>query len=117
VRKICPNCKTEYEPSPNTKKIIEKISGSISKFYRGVGCKKCRNTGYIGRIAIHELCVPDEEILEMINERASLKKLRSKALKNGMVPLQTDGLEKVKAGIVSVEEVLRVTQSVENIMY
>ena len=117
VRKICPNCKTEYEPSPNIKRIIEKIEGNIPKFYRGVGCKKCRNTGYVGRIAIHELFVPNEEVLEMINERASLKKLRSKALKNGMIPLQTDGLEKVKATIVSAEEVLRVTQTVENVMY
>ena len=117
VRKICPNCKTEYEPSANIKRIIEKIGGNFSKFYRGVGCKKCRNTGYIGRIAIHELFVPNEEILEMINERASLKKLRSKVLKNGMVPLQTDGLEKVKAGIISVEEVLRVTQTVEIVVY
>jgi type II secretory ATPase GspE/PulE/Tfp pilus assembly ATPase PilB-like protein len=53
----------------------------------------------------------------MINERASLKKLRSKALKNGMIPLQTDGLEKVKAGIISVEEVLRATQTIETVVY
>jgi type IV pilus assembly protein PilB len=80
-------------------------------FYRGVGCKKCRNTGYAGRIAIHELFIPNEEVLEMINERQSLKKLRVKALENGMLSLQTDGIEKVKAGIVSVEEVLRTTQA------
>jgi len=54
--------------------------------------------------------VPDENIMEMINERASLKKLRDKALQNGMVPLQLDGLEKVKAGIVPIEEILRTAQ-------
>jgi type IV pilus assembly protein PilB len=112
VRKICPACKTEYEPPASIRKLVEKEGGRIDKFYRGVGCKKCRNTGYAGRIAIHELFVPDEEILEMINEQASLKKLRSKALQKGMVPLQTDGIEKVKAGIVSIEEVLRTTEMI-----
>ncbi len=111
VRKICPNCKTEYEPSSSIKKVVEKTSAEATKFHRGVGCKKCRNTGYAGRIAIHELLVPNEEIMEMISERASLKKLRQKALQVGMVPLQSDGIEKVKAGIVSIEEVLRTTQA------
>jgi type IV pilus assembly protein PilB len=110
VRKICPACKTEYKPSGSIKKVVEKLGGEIQKFYRGVGCKKCRNTGYVGRIAIHELFVPNEKIIDMINERANLKKLRDKALQSGMVPLQLDGLEKVKAGIVPIEEVLRTVQ-------
>jgi len=110
VRKICPNCKTEYEPSKSMRKMVEKLSGDVEKFYRGVGCKKCRNTGYAGRIAIHELFVPNEEIMEMISEHASLKKLKDMALQSGMVPLQVDGIEKVKAGIVSLEEVLRAAQ-------
>jgi type IV pilus assembly protein PilB len=109
VRKICSNCKTEYEPSASIKKIIEESGGGdIVKFYRGVGCKKCRNTGYAGRIAIHELFVPDEEIAGMINDHASLKDIRNLALQKGMSPLQADGIEKVKAGIVSAEEVLRI---------
>ena len=111
VRKICPNCKTEYEPPVSIKKAVEKAVGEVPVFYRGVGCKKCRNTGYSGRIAIHELFVPNEEILEMINERTSLKKLRAMGRKNGMVSLQADGIEKVKAGIISIEEVLRTTQT------
>jgi type IV pilus assembly protein PilB len=111
VRKICPNCKTEYEPPASIKKIVEKDHGGIEKYYRGVGCKKCRNTGYIGRIAIQELFVPNEEIKEMINDKTSLKRLRAKALKNGMISLQADGIEKVKAGIISIEEVLRTTQA------
>jgi type IV pilus assembly protein PilB len=111
VRKICPACKTEYEPPASIKKVAEKLGGSIEKFYRGVGCKKCRNTGYVGRIAIHELFVPNEKIMDMISERASLKKLRDKALQNGMVPLQSDGIEKVKAGIVSIDEILRTAQT------
>jgi type IV pilus assembly protein PilB len=111
VRKICPNCKTEYEPPSSIRKVVEKDSGKMQKFYRGVGCKKCRNTGYAGRIAIQELFVPNEEIMEMINERSSLKKLRAKALRSGMISLQSDGIEKVKVGIISIEEVLRTTQA------
>ena len=110
VRKICPNCKTEYEPPVSIKKVVEKDHGKIENFYRGVGCKKCRNTGYAGRIAIQELFVPNEEIMEMINDRSSLKKLREKGLQNGMISLHADGIEKVKAGIISIEEVLRTTQ-------
>jgi len=110
VRKICSNCKAEYEPAGSIKKAVEKLSGESMKFYNGVGCKKCRNTGYYGRIAIHELFVPDEEVKEMINEQVSLKKLRDKALQKGMVPLSMDGIEKVKAGIVSIEEVLRTAE-------
>jgi type IV pilus assembly protein PilB len=107
VRKICPACKTEYEPASSIRKAVKSLCGEVEKFYRGVGCRKCRNTGCVGRIAIHELFVPDDEIKEMINDRASLKKLRTEALRNGMVPLQLDGIEKVKAGIISIEEVLR----------
>ncbi|MFA5239824.1 MAG: ATPase, T2SS/T4P/T4SS family [Phycisphaerae bacterium] len=114
VRKICPACKTEYEPASSIRKAVKSLCGGIDKFYRGLGCKKCRNTGCSGRIAVHELFVPDDEIKEMINDRVSLKKLRTKALENGMVPLQLDGLEKVKAGIVSIEEVLRTTQIADN---
>jgi type IV pilus assembly protein PilB len=112
VRKICSGCKDEYEPALNMRKLAEKLGGgTIEKFYRGAGCKKCRNTGYSGRIAIHELFVPTPEMNEMIGENAGLKKLRDKAIENGMVPLVADGLEKVKAGITTVDEIIRVTEN------
>jgi type IV pilus assembly protein PilB len=111
VRKVCPKCKTEYEPPPSIKKAVDGLGVKIDKYFRGVGCKKCRNTGYAGRIAIHEIFVPDEEVMEMINQRASLKDLRNKAIEKGMAPLALDGIEKVKAGIISVEEVLRTTHA------
>ena len=110
VRKICANCKTEYEPPVSLKKVVEKAGGNIKTFYRGVGCKKCRNTGYAGRIAIHELFVPNDQITEMINEGVNLKRLKAKAMLNGMVSLQSDGIGKVEAGILSIEEVLRTAQ-------
>jgi type IV pilus assembly protein PilB len=107
VRRICASCKTEYDPPATIKRIADAQGGDVPKYYRGVGCKKCRNTGYAGRIAIHELFIPDDDILEMINEHLSAKRLRAEALEKGMIPLQRDGIEKVKAGIVSIEEVLR----------
>jgi type IV pilus assembly protein PilB len=107
VRKICPNCKTEYEPSLGIKRYVEKLGVKIDHYCRGMGCKKCRNTGFVGRIAIHELFVPNEDIKMVISEGGSLKNIRQLALDNGLVPLKLDGMEKVKAGIVSVEEVLR----------
>jgi type IV pilus assembly protein PilB len=109
VRKICLNCKTKYDVPASIRKIVEGTGVGVGEFYRGVGCKKCRNTGYAGRIAVHELFVPNDEITEMINVRSSLKDLRHKAIKSGMIPLQLDGIEKIKAGIVSIEEVLRTT--------
>jgi len=108
VRKICPNCKEQYEPSLAIRKAVKEWTGQEFTFYRGLGCKKCRNTGYIGRIAIHELFVPDDRILDMITQSVTLKTLRSEAITNGMVPLHLDGMEKVRAGITTIDEIVRV---------
>ncbi|HOL89401.1 MAG TPA: ATPase, T2SS/T4P/T4SS family [Anaerohalosphaeraceae bacterium] len=108
VRKICPTCKDQYTPSAGIRRAVEKWVGSLPTFYRGIGCKKCRNTGYIGRIAIHELFIPNDQILEMITQGATLKQLRAAAIQNGMKPLHLDGIEKVAAGITTIDEVLRV---------
>ena len=74
-----------------------------------MGCKQCRNTGYLGRIAIHELFVPDDNILDMITQGVTLKALRLAARDIGMEPLHLDGIEKIKAGITTIDEILRVT--------
>ncbi|MCK4887653.1 MAG: Flp pilus assembly complex ATPase component TadA [Planctomycetes bacterium] len=111
VRKICPNCKTEYDPPKNIRKSVETIGGEIETYYRGIGCKKCRNTGYAGRIAVHELFVPGDDIATMINENVNPKEMRVEAEKKGMKSLLEDGLEKVKAGIVSIGEVMRIANS------
>jgi type IV pilus assembly protein PilB len=113
VRKICPNCKENYDPPTGIKKAVKKWIGQIPTFYRGMGCKKCRNTGYLGRIAIHELFVPNENILDMITQGATLKAIRAAAVEIGMVPLHVDGIEKVKAGITTIDEILRVASFVE----
>ncbi len=111
VRKICSNCKEEYEPAVSIRKMVEKTLDSSIKFYRGIGCKKCRNTGYIGRIAIHELFVPTAEIQDLITSEANPNRIRDLAVKSGMTSLRLDGLYKVKAGIITIDEVLRATAS------
>jgi type IV pilus assembly protein PilB len=113
VRKICPNCKEQYEPSHSIRRTVKGWTGQELTFYRGLGCKKCRNTGFIGRIAIHELFVPDDRILDMITQNVPLKTLRAAAIENGMVPLHLDGIEKVKAGITTIDEILRVANIIE----
>lgn len=113
VRKICPNCKEECEPSGTIRKTVNQWAGEELTFFRGMGCKKCRNTGYIGRIAIHEMFVPDDKVLDMITQGIPLKTLRTAAIGNGMVPLHLDGVEKIKAGITTIDEVLRVANITE----
>ena len=113
VRKICPDCKEEYDAPSSIEKILEKLIGSSPKLYRGIGCKKCRNTGYLGRIAIHELFVPNDEILDMITQGATLKSLYTAAVENGMEPLHLDGIEKAKAGITTIDEILRATSFID----
>ena len=107
VRKICPNCKDQYEPPHSIRKTIEKWTGTTPTFFRGIGCKKCRNTGYSGRIAIHELFIPDDKILDMITQSVPLKTLYGAAVENGMVPLHLDGIQKIAAGITTIDEILR----------
>ncbi len=114
VRKICPNCKEECEVPINIKKQVDKLGCSVPVYYRGLGCKKCRNTGYVGRIAIHELFAPNDEIIELVIKDVSLRDIRNEAINSGMAPLVLDGIEKVKAGITTVEEILRVTDINKN---
>jgi type IV pilus assembly protein PilB len=109
VRKLCQGCKEEYEPSLNEKRQIEKFAGSVEKLFRPRGCPRCRNLGYTGRIGIYELFVPDDECFELISNGATLNQLRNMATTRGMVTLRGDGIEKVKQGVTTLEEVYRVT--------
>ena len=108
VRKVCPSCKEEYSLPGNVRKLTQKLGMDLEFAYKGLGCRKCRNTGYAGRIAIHELFRPDVDTLELIAQEATTKKIRAKAKENGMTTLLEDGFAKVKAGITTVEEILRV---------
>ena len=113
VRVICKDCKETYAPSEETLLDVGLAGAKNIKFYRGKGCDKCMNTGYRGRIGIFELMLPDDEIRALTISKASTTEIRKVALKNGMKTMQADGIEKVKAGATTLEEVLRVTQEEE----
>jgi type IV pilus assembly protein PilB len=109
VRKICSSCKAPLEPTPSLRLMVEHMVGPVETFYHGTGCQKCRGTGFSGRIGIYELLVPDEGMRDKIVAAPSVNELRAQALQCGMVSLRQDGMAKVKAGITTVEEVIRAT--------
>ncbi len=80
------------------------------KFYRGKGCSKCMNTGYKGRIGILELMIPDEKTRNLTIAKVSQEEIKKQAVISGMINLKEDGIQKVRDGLTTVEEVLRVTQ-------
>ena len=77
--------------------------------YKGTGCDKCNNTGYKGRVGLYEVMEITDELRELILVGASALELRRKAIEEGMITLRGSGLRKVKAGVTSIEEVLRET--------
>ncbi len=109
VRKICTECKEVYQPSDSVRRAFERLSGSVDTFYHGAGCGKCRGTGYRGRIGIYELLIPDDAMRERISKDTSLTELEQLARDAGMIDLRQDGMEKVRTGITTLDEVLRVT--------
>jgi type IV pilus assembly protein PilB len=111
VRKICPHCKHSYEPDTVIREAVERFCGPVEVLYHGEGCARCRGTGFAGRIGIFELLVPDEELLAAIAGGASLQELQEILVRKGFVTLRADGMEKVKGGLTTVEEVFYVTST------
>jgi type II secretion system protein E len=117
VRTICPHCKVEQKVQRDYLLKIgfpeEEIA--TTKFMRGAGCEQCRQLGYQGRLAIYELLVLTELLRPLILNRSSSTTIAQKAMEQGMRTLRTDGWNKVKNGITTIEEVLRVTQIEEHL--
>jgi type II secretory ATPase GspE/PulE/Tfp pilus assembly ATPase PilB-like protein len=109
VRIICDKCKQKYKPDKSVLKDLG-ITKSSVEFYRGKGCSRCKNTGYIGRTGIFELFSLDENIRKMVNDKASADQIREKLIEKGARTLKDDGVEKILAGITTPQEVLRVTR-------
>jgi type IV pilus assembly protein PilB len=111
IRRICPDCRTAYEPSEN---VLSQLGLSIydigdKQFYYGEGCSTCNETGYKGRKGIFELLDIGEAMRELINERAPTVVIKQKAIELGMRPLRDDGLEAIYDGETTIEEVLKYT--------
>lgn len=111
VRKLCPACKKEYKPSEEELSVVgEQAKGRSAVFYKPVGCAKCRQTGYKGRIGIFELMIATEPIKDLIIKNAPSYQLKETACKGGMRTLRQDGFDKVLKGLTSLAEVLSATE-------
>ena len=122
VRKICLDCKEEYDPEEVVLEDIKKVLGGLFdgwakqnptekiKLHRGKGCDECGGTGYKGRIGVYEVLVMNEKIGRLILERRPAEDIEKQSTEDGMVLMKQDGYLKVLEGITTIEEVLRVAQ-------
>jgi len=114
VRKLCDNCKEKIEPQKEIKdlilKEIENLSPKQIFIYQNRGCKKCNNTGFIGRIGIFEVLTMTNELSNIILKGPSEKEISEEAKRQGMITMKQNGILKALAGIATIEEVLRVTE-------
>lgn len=110
-RKICPHCKESAEVRPAVLERLNIKMDTKKKYsvYRGKGCEKCNNTGYYGRIAVMEIFLVDEEIKQMIINKASDDKIKEYLMKNNMRFLRDNAVEMWLNGQTTLEEVLRIT--------
>ena len=110
ARKICPSCIEPYKPTQQelSRAGITKTMLNKGSLYRGKGCEACLNTGYTGRIGIFELLVVSDNIKKLIMNGSDATTIKEQALKEGMITLLQDGINKVIAGVTTLDEVLRV---------
>ncbi|MFO0885396.1 MAG: ATPase, T2SS/T4P/T4SS family [Pirellulales bacterium] len=108
VRRICPKCREEYDLPRPLRKTLERMGHAMDHFYKGVGCRRCRNTGFSGRAGIHEILMVNDEFRDAIVANQSINELRRTAMRAGMISLRQDGFRKVREGLTSVEEVMQI---------
>jgi type IV pilus assembly protein PilB len=111
LRKLCVKCKERYKPDqPELEQAgyPEFLWDDIDELFRPVGCSVCAKTGFRGRLGIYEIMPVSEDIERMVVERASSDEIKRSAAGDGMIQLREDGLEKVRTGVTSIQEVLRV---------
>lgn len=119
TRRICPHCKTSYQPVKQVEENIKSVLGNLypKKFqsqplllYKGSGCNECNQTGYLGRIAIFEVLRVSPTINRMILQQESAKNIEEQAKKEGLITMKQDGYLKALEGVTTIEEVLRVAE-------
>jgi len=111
VRKICEHCKEEFEPTEEMLMELDLTPAAVEGrvFYYGKGCDACNHTGYRGRQGIYEIMILDDELREMIMQRASTAVLRAAARKRGLRSLREVGLMSIYDGVTTIEEVVKET--------
>ncbi|PKL46423.1 MAG: pilus assembly protein PilB, partial [Planctomycetes bacterium HGW-Planctomycetes-1] len=111
VRKICLNCKEEYEPTEEQLLELDLTPDIVKgkKFYYGRGCDQCNQTGYRGRLGIFEIMTFTDGMRELVMNHASTNVLRNAAKKNGMITLREKGLNAIYDGLTTIDEVVKET--------
>ncbi|MGI9500250.1 MAG: type II secretion system ATPase GspE [Geminicoccaceae bacterium] len=112
VRRLCVACRESYSPLPDMLDQLGLESKEGLTFWRPTGCETCGETGYSGRVGIHEVLVMSDGVREAVLRSADATSIHHAARETGMAPMIIDGLWKVKAGVTTIEEVLRVTREV-----
>ncbi|MGD0337021.1 MAG: type II secretion system ATPase GspE [Candidatus Omnitrophota bacterium] len=110
IRTICPHCKEKYSPTKEVLKDLGLDEEEKIEFSRGKGCSKCMQSGYKGRIGIFELMVMNDKIHSLTTSKTPREEIKRQAVASGMLTLRDDGIKKIKDGLTTVEEVLRVIQ-------
>jgi type IV pilus assembly protein PilB len=111
ARKLCDKCKEAYtltEEELESNRFPHNDGDPLPTIYRPSGCPSCGNTGYKGRMAIHEIMTVNEDIERLVAENSSAEKIGRVAREHGMKTLRQDGMAKVLLGQTSIEEILRV---------
>jgi type IV pilus assembly protein PilB len=110
MRRVCKACRQPYMPEGREKEVIEKSIGWSGQIFKASprGCPKCANTGYKGRVGIHELMITNEELVEAINQEIETAELKKIAMKAGMKTLHQDSVLKVKEGLSTLAEALSI---------
>jgi type IV pilus assembly protein PilB len=108
MRRLCTKCKEPYDPTEEEMQVVR--AKEPVKLFKAPGCTRCGGTGFKGRIGVHELLKPNEEIKTMINKVIPSEELKKVAVANGMITLYEDAMDKVRQGITSLEEALRVVR-------
>jgi general secretion pathway protein E len=111
VRVICRNCKMETRPDKAAARRIDIEAAGVTRVWKGAGCDECRGTGFRGRTGIYELVVMDNELRIEVQQRRGSEELRTMAIAKGMRTLLDDGLRAARAGITTLDEVLRVARA------
>ncbi|MDA1013114.1 MAG: ATPase, T2SS/T4P/T4SS family [Planctomycetota bacterium] len=111
VRKICTECRTEFDPSDELLMELQLPiqQARLYKFYYGKGCGRCNNSGYKGRCGIYELIDITDDIRDLISESASIDDIRNAARNEGMTTLRESGLKLIFDGITTIDEIVRET--------
>ncbi|MDI6449812.1 GspE/PulE family protein [Anaerobaca lacustris] len=114
VRRICSKCKETYSIPDRLHRHVERIGGNPNELVHGAGCEACRGSGYSGRVGIFEMLIVDDIFRNIINQDASVANMRRAFHESGQASLFEDGMQKVKKGLTTIEEVLRVTEIYEH---